>query len=182
MICSPISSLNNPAVMLREGGASSNHRRRILDRPPSRTMTGLWTMTPSLLPVTTGALPAVLGNVEDDAVGVLELALEIAVTFVAKIEEEFAAGCLDALLGLDEIVDLEAEMVRADKTLRILQVRGGGAGAGREIEQGEIDRAVAHINGRADIQILARDGLEIEHGLGELCGLVEMVHADGEMA
>src|SRR5580704_2720888 len=113
----------------------------------------------SLLPVTIGALPAVLGNIEDDAVGVLELALEIAVTFVAEIEEEFAAGRLDAPLGLDEIVDLEAEVVRADKALRVLQVRGGGAGSGGEVEQGEIDRAVAHVDRRADIQILARDAL-----------------------
>src|ERR1700731_2579538 len=104
MICSPISLSNNPAVMLREGGASSNHRWRILDRPPSRTMTGLRTMTPSLLPEAIRALPAVLGNIEDDAVGVLELALEIAVTLVAEIEEEFAASRLDAFLGLDEIV------------------------------------------------------------------------------
>ena len=72
----------------------------------------------SLLPVTIRALPAVLGNIEDDAVGVLELALEIAVTFVAEIEEEFAAVRLDALLGLDEIVDLEAEVMRADETFR----------------------------------------------------------------
>ena len=89
----------------------------------------------SLLPVTIRALPAVLGNIEDDAVGVLELALEIAVTFVAEIEEEFAAVRLDALLGLDEIVDLEAEVMRADETFGIFQVRGRGAGAGREIEQ-----------------------------------------------
>src|SRR5580692_8418427 len=99
-------------------------------------------MTRLFLPVTIGALPAVLGNVENDAVGVLELALEIAVTFVAEIEEEFAAGGLDFLLGLDEVVDLEAEMVRADKTFGIFQVRGRGAGAGGEIEEREIDRAV----------------------------------------
>src|SRR5580692_11666524 len=139
-------------------------------------------MTRLFLPVTIGALPAVLGNVEDDAVGVLELALEIAVTFVAEIEEEFAAGRLDFLLGLDQIVDLETEVVRADKSFGIFQVRGRGAGAGGEIEQGEVDGAVAHVDGRADIQILPRDALEVEHGLVELCGLVEIVHADGEMA
>src|SRR6202050_122248 len=60
---------------------------------------GLWRYAPlptlqrhaaSLLPVTIGALPAVLGNIEDDAVGVLELALEIAVTFAAASEKKFA--------------------------------------------------------------------------------------------
>src|SRR5580692_10896615 len=162
--------------MTGSGGASSNHRWRILDRPPSRTMTG------SLLPVTIGTLPAVLGNIEDDAIGILELAFEIAVTLVAEIEEELAAGRLDFLLGLDQIVNLEAEMVRADKSFGVFQVRRRGAGAGREIEQGEVDCAVAHIDRRADIQILPRDALEVEHGLVELCGLVEIVHADGEMA
>src|ERR1700726_3034828 len=145
MICSQTNSLNNPAVMLRQrvrpevagpmtgsGGASSNHRWRILDRPPSRTMTGLRTMTGSLLPVTVRALPAVLGNIEDDAVGILELALEIAVTFVAEIEEEFSAVGFDAFLGLGEIVDLEAEMMCADEAFRVFQVRGRGAGAARK--------------------------------------------------
>src|SRR3984957_192855 len=116
----------------------------MLNRPPPLTMTGLF------LPVTIRALPAVLGNIEDDAVGVLELALEIAVTFVAEIEEKLAAVGLDALLGLDEIVDLEAEMVRADKTFGIFQVRGRGAGAGRKVEQGEIDRPVAPVVGGPD--------------------------------
>src|SRR5580693_7885087 len=97
---------------------------RAASRPPQDD----GTCAASLLPVTIGALPAVLGNIENDAVGVLELALEIAMTFVAEIEEEFAAGRLNFLLSFDEVVDLEAEMVRADKTLGIFQVRGRRAG------------------------------------------------------
>src|SRR5271166_4880963 len=64
----------------------------------------------SLLLIAVRALPAARGNIENDAVGVLELALEIAVTFVAQVEEEFAAVVLDALLRLGDIVDLKAEM------------------------------------------------------------------------
>ena len=79
-----------------------------------------------------------LGNVEDDAVGVLELAFEVAVPFVAEIEEEFAARRLDALLGLDEIVDLEAEVMRADKAFGIFQVRGRVAGAGRKLSRARL--------------------------------------------
>src|SRR6202035_707910 len=127
--------------MLRVGGASSNHGLRNTGSSAFADDDG------SRLAVAVGALPAVLGNVEDDAVGVLELALEIAVTFVTQIEEEFAAGGLDALLGLGQIVDLEAEMVGADEAARIFQVRGLAAGAGREIKQREIDDAVAHIDG-----------------------------------
>src|ERR1700683_2346331 len=108
-------------------------------------------MTGLFLPVTIRALPAVLGNIEDDAVRVLELALEIAVTFIAEIEEEFAAVGLDALLSFGQVVDLEAEMMCADKALGVLDVGRLAAGAGREVGQGEIDGAVAHVNGRADI-------------------------------
>jgi hypothetical protein len=59
---------------------------------------------------------------KNDAVRILELAFKVAVTFVAKIEEEFSAMRLDALLGLGQIVDLEAEMVRADEPAGVLEV------------------------------------------------------------
>jgi hypothetical protein len=67
--------------------------------------------------VPVGADPAVLGNVEHDPIGVLELALEVAVPLVAEVEEELAAGRLDAPLRLGEVVDLKAEMVGADRVL-----------------------------------------------------------------
>ena len=128
------------------------------------------------------AVEAALRDVEDDAVRILELPLEIAVTLVAKIEEEFAAGSLDALLRLGHVVDLEAEMMGADMALRAFEVGGFAAGGAGEIEQRQIDDAVAHIDGRTDLQILAVDPLKIENRLVELRGLVEIVHADGEMA
>jgi hypothetical protein len=62
--------------------------------------------------IAVGPLPAVLGNIENDAVGIFELPFKIAMTFVAEIEEEFPAMGLDALLGFGQIVDLEAEMMR----------------------------------------------------------------------
>src|SRR6516165_2461966 len=45
---------------------------------------------PLVLGVAIGALPTMLGNIEDDAVWIFELTLEIAMTFVTKVEEEFA--------------------------------------------------------------------------------------------
>ena len=75
-----------------------------------------------LLVVAVGALPAVLRDVEDHAVRVLELALEVAGAFVAEVEEELAAGRLDPLLRLDQVVDLDAEMVGADEGRALLQV------------------------------------------------------------
>src|SRR5262245_49471233 len=68
-----------------------------------------------LLIVAVGSLPAVLGNIENDAVGIFELAFEIAVTFVAKIEEELSTMRLDAFLRLGQIFDLEAEMMGANE-------------------------------------------------------------------
>src|SRR5579859_3351758 len=139
-------------------------------------------MTASLFAVTICPLPAVLRDVEDHAVGILELALEIAVALVAEIEKELAAVRFDALLRLDEIVDLKAEMVGADEGFWILQVGGLAAGAGREIEQRQIDHAVAHVDGRADVEVLARDAFELEHVLVKLRRLLQVLDADGEMA
>ena len=66
------------------------------------------------------SLPAVLGNIEDHAVWILELAFKVAVAFVAEIEEEFAAVGFDAPLGFGKIIDLKPEVVRADKAARFL--------------------------------------------------------------
>src|SRR5262249_58126163 len=62
--------------------------------------------------------PADVVDVEDDAVGILELALEALVAFLAKVEEKFAPGRLDRRLPVLEIVDLEPEVMDADERLR----------------------------------------------------------------
>jgi hypothetical protein len=62
--------------------------------------------------------PAFPVDVEDDAVRVLELALEIVVVRIAEIEEELSARGLDLLLLLFDVVALEAEMVDADELAR----------------------------------------------------------------
>ncbi len=54
-----------------------------------------------------------LGDIEHDAVVVLELALEIAVLVVAEIEEEGAARLLMLIFGGFQIGDLEAAMIGA---------------------------------------------------------------------
>src|SRR5581483_6364783 len=137
---------------------------------------------PPSLPITVGALPAVLGNIEDHAVGIFELALEIAVALLAEIEEEFAAIGFDALLRLGKIVHLKAEMVGADMRTRIFQIGSLAAGGAGEIEQCEIDDAIAHIDRRTDVQVLASDALELKHVLIEFRGLIEVLYADGKMA
>src|SRR5437660_4517643 len=102
-----------------------------------------------------GADPATLGNVEDHPVRVLELALEVSVPFVAEVEEKLAAGALDAPLRVGEVVDLKAEVVRADETAWVAHVGRLGAGAGGEIKQREIDDAVGEVDRRPDVEIIA---------------------------
>src|SRR5262249_18831952 len=126
--------------------------------------------------------PAVLGNVEDHAIGILELALEIAVPLLTKVEEEFAAIGFDPPLRFGEILDLKAEMVRADIAARVFQIGCLATGALNEIKERQIDDPVAHINCRANIQILAPDPLEIEYSLIKFGGVFEVLHADGKMA
>ena len=101
---------------------------------------------------------------------------------VAEIEEKLAAMRLDALLCFGEVVDLEAEMMRANEARALLDVRGLAAGRAGEIEQREVDHAVGHVDRRADLQILAADALEIEDLGVELRRLIEVFHADCKMA
>src|SRR5262249_59585321 len=107
--------------------------------------------------------PALLGNIEDDPVGILELALEVHLVLAfAEVEEERAARALDALLRLGEVVHLEAEMVGADEAFCILEPR---AALALERQERKIDHAVAEIDAGADVEILAADPLEPEHAL-----------------
>jgi len=101
---------------------------------------------------------------------------------LAEIEEELAAIGLDPLLRFGEIIDLKAEMMGADMGARIFQIRGFGARGAGEIEQSEIDDAVAHIDRGADVQILAADAFELEHVLIEFRRFLQILHADGKMA
>src|SRR5690349_4963006 len=96
--------------------------------------------------ISVGALPAVLRDVEDHAIRVLELALEVAFTLVAEVEEELATRRLDPLLRLHQVLDLNAEVVGADEGRAFLQIGGGGAAFALEVEQRHIDDAVAHVD------------------------------------
>jgi len=87
-----------------------------------------------------------LGDIEDHAVGIFELAFEIAVPFLAEIEEEFAAVGFDAPLRFSKVVDLKAEMVGPDMGARVFKIGGLAASGAGKIQQCEIDHAVAHID------------------------------------
>src|SRR5690242_7479073 len=69
------------------------------------------------------AVPAFLRDVEEDAFGILELALVIHALGIAEIEAISAAGGRDLRFGLFEILDPEAEMMDAVPAI-------GGIGAG----------------------------------------------------
>src|ERR1041385_4748126 len=93
---------------------STGDSARLRNRRPASAMPS---QAASKLP---GPLPALLRDVEDDAVGVLELALEVLLLgVVAEVEEELAAERFDSLLRLGEVVHLEAEVVGADEVLGV---------------------------------------------------------------
>jgi hypothetical protein len=69
-----------------------------------------------------GSEPATLGNVEDDAIRILELALEVdLVLALAEVEEERAASVFDAFLHLSDVVDNEPEVMGAGEVLGVLE-------------------------------------------------------------
>jgi DNA replication protein DnaC len=68
-----------------------------------------------------GQSPALPVDIEDDAVRVLELALEIVVVWIAEIEEEFAAGRFDLFLLRVHVLALKAEMMDADEVARLFK-------------------------------------------------------------
>src|SRR5262245_29134103 len=68
--------------------------------------------------------PALLRNIEDDAVRVLELAFEVFLLGVlAEVEEELAAGRLNPPLRLLQVVHLETEMMGANERAGIVEPR-----------------------------------------------------------
>jgi len=104
------------------------------------------------------------------------------VALIAQVKEELAPIGLDALLGLGEILDLEAEMMGAHEGRTLLDVGCLAAGSAGEIEQREIDHPIAHVDRGADLQILAADALEVEDVGVEFRRLVEVFHTDCKMA
>src|SRR6185312_6717033 len=111
------------------------------------------------------SLPAFLRDVEDDAVGILELALEVLfLSVIAEVEEELAAARLDLLLRLGQVVDLEAEVVRADVAFRIVEARTALA---EVVEKGEVDHAVAEVYSGGKVERFLADALQAEHAFVE---------------
>jgi len=117
--------------------------------------------------------PAFPVDVEDDAVRVPELALEIVVVRIAEIEEELSARGLDLLLLLLDVVALEAEMMDADELARLLQP---GAGLALVLQQRQVDLAVAHIDAERGRPFRLRRTLEPERLLVEIRRGVDVLH------
>src|SRR5260221_10549763 len=114
---SPVSMECRPSGRRRCGGSSM---------PPPLARAGLPSSARAPRAIYRPALlssePALLGDIEDHAVGVLVLDLEVRFFLRAsEREEELAAGSLDLLLRRLEIVDLEAEVMRADEVGGVLE-------------------------------------------------------------
>src|SRR2546423_1733884 len=173
---SPITASGSHASMgcrpsgRRRCGAFSTRRPRARAGSPSSARAPPDIFPPELL----STEPALLGDIEDHAVGILVLDLEVRLFLrLAQREEELAAGRLDLLLRCLEVVDLEAEVMRADEIGRILQPRAGLAFV---FEQGEVDDAVGKINPRAHLEVLLAHALQLEHLFVEGRGLLKVLN------
>src|SRR6202023_2193858 len=105
--------------------------RGTLGRP--QTADGVLDLSPRQLP----AFPV---DVEDNAVGIFELAFEPVVLRLAEIEEKLAARLFDLLLLRRQVVALKTEMVDADKAFR-----HAGADLALVLQQCQIDFAITQI-------------------------------------
>src|SRR5262245_46663292 len=125
------------------------------------------------------AEPALLGDVEDHAVGVLVLDLEVGLVLgLAQREEELAASGLDALLRLLQVLDLEAEVVHADEARRVREARSCLA---LVLEQREIDHAVGEVAARAHLEVFLADAVQVEDLLVERGGALEVLDHDRDV-
>src|SRR5262249_9373896 len=122
--------------------------------------------------------PAGIVDIEDDAVGVLELPLETLLPFIAEIEEELAARRLDrGLLGL-EIIGLEAEMMYAHEGARILEARPDLA---LVLQQRQIDLAVAHVDAARGRPLRHFRTAEPQRFLVEIRGLLQVLDHESDV-
>src|SRR5262245_24871512 len=166
-----------PRIPLSWTPCSPKRDRR--DKPGDDESVGFCAVPGSPLLLLLRPQPAALRNIENDPFRILELALEIdLVLALPEIEEEGAAGVLDALLGVRNVVHHKAEVVRAGKALGVLEA---GAFFAFERQQREVDDAVAQIDAGADLQILAPDPLEPEHVFIERGGFLQISHGKREM-
>ena len=98
---------------------------------------------------------------------------------VSEIKEERAAGAFDAFLGFGDVIDLEAEMVRSDKALGVVEA---GSALAEIVQQRQIDHAVAEVDRCGKVELFLSDTLQLEDALIKLRGLLEVAHDDRKVA
>ena len=126
-----------------------------------------------------GQSPAFVVDVEDDAVRIAELALEVVIVRIAKIEKELSARALDPLLLVLDVVALEAEVVDADVAVGVLQA---GAGLALVLQQREVDLAVAHVDAVRGRSLGFLRAGQAERPLVEVRRRVQILHHEGDVA
>src|SRR5262245_53085043 len=105
-----------------------------------------------------GLPPVMFGDVEDDAVIVLELLFRVDTGEARQLHEELAAEFLDPVGGLVFVVDDEADVMKAGPVRSTL----AALGAFREVQQRQIHDPVRQGNGIADRAFNLSDALQFE--------------------
>src|SRR5580704_673238 len=121
-------------------------------------------------------LPAFPVDVEDNAIGIFELAFEPVVLRLAEIEEKLAARRFNLLLLRRQVVALKTEMVNADKAFR-----HAGADLALVLQQCQIDFAVTHIAAPSGRAFANWRALEPECLLVEVSGGFDVLDAKSDV-
>src|SRR6516225_430539 len=122
--------------------------------------------------------PAVLGDVEHDAVDVLVFHFRVDARILRQLHEELSTVLLDLLPGRILAVDDEAEVMQSGPIRAALTALR----ACRKMQQREVHHAVGQRDGVTDRRLDLLQALEPEHALVEGCGLFEVGNLNGDMS
>ena len=123
--------------------------------------------------------PAIMDEIEDDAVDVVKLHLVGGIVAIVRLAHDpFAAGFFDALLRRLDIIDPDAEVMQADEVLAHALRRP----IALEGEERHVHQAIGQKDALGETRIGFSDHLEAENVLVELGRHPGIRHRHGNMA
>src|SRR5438132_11904611 len=117
-----------------------------------------------------------LGDVEEHIFGAVELDFETADALAVLVHVVLAAETLEPLCGLVDILDEDAEMVQAGVVETLAEL------VGLELEDRQVEGAVAEENAVGEHALWPPDDLEVKRLHVELRHLLRILCGDGDVA